>query len=134
MYKELNDHVSRKHWKVIPLRHVPPLKKCIPMVWSMKRKRNLVGEVMKWKARLCAGGHRSVEFVDFWDTYSPVVSWQTARLVFILSITNNWHIRSIDFILAFPQASVKTDICMRPTSVPANFKVPDLPLFADRFT
>ena len=134
MYKELNDHISRKHWKVIPLKHVPPSKKCIPMVWSMKRKRNHVGEVTKWKARLCAGGHRSVEFVDFWDTYSPVVSWQTVRLVFILAIINNWHIRSIDFVLAFPQASVKTDIFMRPPSVPTNFKIPDLPLFSDRFT
>ena len=103
------------------------------MVWSMKRKRNPIGEVTKWKARLCAGGHRSTEFVDYWDTYSPVVSWQTIRLVFTLAIINNWHIRSIDFVLAFPQANVKTDIYMKPPTVPHDFTIPDLPAFSDRF-
>ena len=30
----------------------------------MKRKRDPISNMIKWKARLCAGGHRSVEF--FW--------------------------------------------------------------------
>ena len=41
----------------------------------MKRKRNPVGEMTKWKARYCAGGHRSVE-------------WQTIRTIFTLTIVN----------------------------------------------
>lgn len=134
MHKELSDHVLRKHWKVVPLSSVPSHKVCLPMVWAMKRKRNPLGEITKWKARLCAGGHRSVEFVDYWDTYSPVVAWQTIRLVFTLAIVNQWHIHSIDFVLAFPQADVKTDIFMRPPRVPPDFSIPDLPSFTDRFT
>ena len=118
MHKELSDHVLRKHWKVVPLSSVPSHKVCLPMVWAMKRKRNPLGEITKWKARLCAGGHRSVEFVDYWDTYSPVVAWQTIRLVFTLAIVNQWHIHSIDFVLAFPQADIKTDIFMPPTQSP----------------
>jgi len=35
---------------------------------------------------------------------------------------------SIDPVLAFPQAPIKTDIYMKPPKVP-----PDLPSFADRF-
>ena len=112
MEKELNDHINRGHWKIIPKRNVPPHKRCLPMVWSMKRKRNPIGQITKWKARLCAGGHRSMEFVDYWDTYSPVVSWQTIRLIFVLAIVNKWHIHSIDFVLALPQVDLKTDICM----------------------
>ena len=100
----------------------------------MKQKRNPIGEIVKWKARLCAGGHRSIEFVDYLDTYSPVVSWQTIRLIFTLAIVNNWHIKSIDFVVTFPQADVKTDIYMRPPKVPSNFRIPDLPAFTDRFT
>jgi hypothetical protein len=53
MRKELQDHVER--WKVIPRKAVPNHKIPIPMVWSMKRKRNPVGNIVKWKARLCAG-------------------------------------------------------------------------------
>ena len=133
MKKELSDHILRKHWRVVPKSCVPPHKRCIPMVWSMKRKRNPLGEITKWKARLCAGGHRSLEFVDFWDTYSPVVSWQTIRLIFVLAIVNNWHIQSIDFVLAFPQADVQTDIYMQPPRVPPNFLIPDLPRPSDRY-
>ena len=54
MSKELEDHVRRKHWVVVPLSSVPRNKIPIPMVWPMKRKRNPIGEIIKWKARLCA--------------------------------------------------------------------------------
>ena len=74
MKKELGNHIVRRHWKVVLIKHVPSHKKCLPMVWSMKRKRNSIGEIIKWKARLCTGGHRSIEFVEYWDTFSPVVS------------------------------------------------------------
>lgn len=133
MYKELNDHVTRKHWKVVPARSIPSHKRPLPMVWSMKRKRDPLGEIVKWKARLCAGGHRSLEHVDYWSTYSPVVSWSTVRLMIVFALLNNWHMEAIDFVLAFPQAPIKTDIYMKPPKVPSDFRIPDLPNFADRF-
>jgi hypothetical protein len=86
MRKELNDHIDRKHWKVIPALSVPKHKVPLPMLWPMKRKRNPIGTIMKWKARLCAGGHGSVEYVDYWSTYSPVVSWSTVRLVIVMAL------------------------------------------------
>jgi len=52
--------------------------------------------------------------VNYWDTYSPVVSWSTVQLIFTLSLILGWHMHSIDFILAYPQADVKVDIFMRP--------------------
>lgn len=134
MRKDLMDHIVRKHWKVVPLKAISRLKRAIPMVWSMKRKRNPLGEITKWKARLCAGGHRSIEFVDYWNTYSPVVTWSTVRLMITMALINDWHMRSIDFVLAFPQAPVKTDIFMQPPKVPQNFKIPDLPRPSDRVT
>ena len=132
MRKELVEHITRKHWRVVPQKCVPKGRNCLPMVWSMKRKRNPLGEIIKWKARLCAGGHRSKEFVDYWDTYSPVVSWQTIRLIFTLAIINDWHIRSIDFVLAYTQAEAQTDIYLRPPTVPNYFVIPDLPKPLDR--
>ena len=36
--------------------------------------------------------------------------------------------------MAFPQAKVKTDIFMRPPTVPADFIIPDIPVYTDRFT
>ena len=65
-------------------------------------------------------------------TYSPVVLWQTIRLIFTLAIVNNWHIHSIDFVLAFPQADIQTDIYMKSPPVPYDFTIPDLPSPSDR--
>jgi hypothetical protein len=42
--------------------------------------------------------------------------------------------QSINFVLAFPQAPIKTDIYMKPPKVPQKFDIPDLPSFSDRFT
>jgi hypothetical protein len=33
---ELQDHIDRGHWKVVPSKSVPSGKMPIPMVWSMK--------------------------------------------------------------------------------------------------
>jgi hypothetical protein len=134
MHKELSDHIGRKHWKIVPLKSIQYPKRAIPMVWAMKRKRNPLGDIIKWKARLCAGGHRSIENIDYWSTYSPVVSWSTVRLMIVFALLNDWHMESIDFILAYPQAPVKTDIYMRPPRVPPDFIIPDLPTLSDRLT
>jgi hypothetical protein len=124
MHKELSNHIGRNHWKIVPLNSIHYPQHAIPMVWAMKRKRNPIGDIIKWKACLCAGGHRSIENVDYWSTYSPVVSWSTVRLMIVFALLNNWHMESIDFILAYPQAPIQTDIYMRPPRVPPNFIIP----------
>ena len=134
MQKEIEDHVLHKHWKLIPLHSLHPNKRPLPMVCSMKRKRNPLGEITEWMARLCAGGHKSIENVNYWATYSPVVSWSTVRLILVLALINNWTMRSIDFVMAFPQADTKTDLYMKPPTVPSNFVIPYLPKLMDRFT
>ena len=101
MHKELSDCISCRYWRALPRNLVPSHKRCISMVLSMKRKRDPVGNIIKRKAWLCAGGHRSVEFVDYWNTYSPVVSWQTICLMFTLAIIDEWHIHYIDFFARF---------------------------------
>lgn len=65
------------------------------VVWSMKSKRDPGGEVIKWKARMCAHGGMQTKGVNYWETYSPVVSWTPVRLVLIL-----WHMKSLDFVMA----------------------------------
>ena len=72
--------------------------------------------------------------VDYWATYSPVVSWSTVCLILVLALINNWTMRSINFVMAFHQADTKTDIYMKPPTVPSDFVIPDLPKCMDRFT
>ena len=50
--------------------------------------------------------------MDYWEIYAPVVNWISVRLLLILSIIHNLDTKSIDFVLAFPQATLKRDFFM----------------------
>jgi hypothetical protein len=112
--KEINDHVERKHWELIPIEEVPENTPILDSVWAMKRKRDLVSKkVLKHKARLNVHGGQQQHGVNFFETYSPVVAWFSIRILLTLALMNRWYTRQIDFIMAYPQAPVECDIYMK---------------------
>ena len=113
MARELEQHTELKHWKIIHKSKVPKNAKPIPMVWTLRRKQDPTAEILRWKACLCAGGHRQVFGDTYWTTFAPVVSWTTVRCVFIMALLLGWHMRSIDFVMAYTQGDVKTDVFMQ---------------------
>ena len=112
MLTEVQDHESREHWKLIPRSSMPSRSKTIMAIWSFKRKRFPDGRVLKHKARLCAHGGMQKWGVDYWETYSPVVNWISVRTLFAISQIHGLESKSIDFVLAFPQADLDTDVFM----------------------
>ena len=98
-------------------------------VWSMKRKRNPLGQVIKCKARLCAHGGQTQEGIHYTNTFAPVVTWTTIRFLLILSLINGWHTRQIDFVMAYPQAKVSHDVYML---IPDKFRVKEGKLVLDQ--
>ena len=99
---ELSQHTKWKHWKIIHKSHVPKT-----------AKRDSAGVILKWKAHLCAGGHRQVSCDAYWTTFAPVVLWTTVQCIFIMTLLLGWHMRLIDFVMAYTQADVKTNIFMQ---------------------
>ena len=57
---------------------------------------------------------------DYDQTFAPVVSWGTIRLLLILSLIHGWHTLQLDYVLAFPQAPVERELYMK---LPAGFEV-----------
>ena len=112
MLKEIEDHEDRDHWELFERDKIPSGHKTILAIWSFKRKRFPDGRIYKYKARICAHGGMQQWGVDYWETYAPVVNWLSVRTLLILSVIHNWHSRSIDFVLAFPQADLETDVFM----------------------
>ena len=111
---ELEGHERMGNYEPIPLDQVPTGTKLIDMVWSMRRKRKInTQEVYKWKARLNVHGGQQVHGVHFWDTYAPVVTWQTVRLFLILSLILGWQSRQLDFVMAYPQAPAEMPLYTR---------------------
>jgi hypothetical protein len=111
--REVNDHIERKHWKLIPRDQVPKDVKILDSVWSMKRKRDIkTQQVYKYKARLNVHGGQQEYAVNYFETYAPVVTWPSVRTLLTLSSIHQWHTRQIDFVLAYPQAPVEFDMYM----------------------
>ena len=111
---ELDGHERMGNYVPVPLSDLPRGTKLIDMVWSMRRKRRInTQEVYKWKARLNVHGGQQEHGVHYWDTYAPVVTWQTVRLFLILSLLLGWQSRQLDFVMAYPQAPAEMPLYMR---------------------
>ena len=52
--------------------------------WVFNTKRNHLGQVVRFKARLVAQGFKQITGVDFLETYSPVMSKRSEACEFIL--------------------------------------------------
>jgi hypothetical protein len=79
----------------------------------MKSKRDiLTRKVIKYKARLNMHGGQQEYAVNFFETYSPKVTWAAVRLITTLAWLNNWHTRQCDFVLDYPQAPIELDMYM----------------------
>ena len=99
IHKEFNDHTVRQYWKLLPIDQVSEVKKVMNSVWAMKRKRNIVtNEIYKWKVRLNLHGGQQEYSVNFYETFSPLVSWIATRLLLIHSIIYKWYTRQVDYI------------------------------------
>jgi hypothetical protein len=123
MQKEIEAHEKRGHWEVISKSKVPDDMPILPAVWAMRRKRRIATrQVYKWKARINIDGSKQVRGVNYWDTFAPVASWSSIRLLLVMSLINNWHTKQIDYVQAYTQADVECDMYMK---IPKGFEVPD---------
>ena len=85
----------------------------------MRCKRDIKSrEVKKYKARLNLDESRMKYGTDYEETYAPVMSWRSIRILLTLIVMFNWYILQLDYMLAFPQAPVERELYM---SVPKGF-------------
>jgi hypothetical protein len=111
--KEVNGHVENKHWQLIKRKDVPEDAQVVLSVWSMGCKHNLTtNKIIKHKARLNLHGGKQVYGMNYYKTYAPVVTWFAIRLMIIIGIIFCWALRQVDFVMAYPQAPIETDIYM----------------------
>ena len=111
--KEVNGHVDNQNFKLIRRSEVPEGEPIQQSVWAMRRKRNLTtGEITKHKARLNLHGGMQEFGVNYYDTYSPVVTWFAIRLMIMFAILFSQALRQVDFVMAYPQAPIEMDMYM----------------------
>ena len=112
--KEVNDHVKAKCWKLIKHTEVPAGTNVIPSIWAMQCKQNLtMNEITKHKAGLIIQGGKEQFGMNYFDTYVPVVTWFAIHIMIVFGLLFGWAIHQIDFVQAYPQAPIKTDMHMK---------------------
>ena len=121
MQKEVQDQMRNKNFSIVHIDDVPRDKVILPAVWQMKRKRDIKSrKIKKYKARLNIDGSKMVKGIHYDQTYAPVASWNSIRILLTLVATFGWHTQQIDYVLAFPQAPVEKEIYMK---VPKGFRI-----------
>jgi Reverse transcriptase (RNA-dependent DNA polymerase) len=123
MYDEVQGQIDNKVYSPVLRSTVPQNIKVLPAVWIMRRKRKAsTGQVYRRKSRLNIGGHKQQEGIDYDQTYSPVVTWPSIRLLLTLTLVNKWATRQIDYIQAYPQAPIERNMYME---LPKGFQITD---------
>ena len=120
MTVEIQELESHGTWTVMKRSEIEPttledgtkhLPQIIPLTWAFKIKRWPSGLFRKTKARLCVRGDLQTEGVDdVWDTYAPVASWYSIRMLTVLALQKNWTTKQINFSNAFVQAPLEKNV------------------------
>ena len=88
MEKEVHDQMANGNFTIVHKSKVPKGKVILPAVWQLRRKRDIqTRQVKKYKARLNIDGSRMKPGVHYDQTYAPVASWNSIRLLLILVAT-----------------------------------------------
>jgi hypothetical protein len=106
---------SLRRRQVFELTELPQGRKAVRNRWVFDLKTD-----GRKKARLVAKGFSQVEGIDYDEIFSPVVRFETVRLMFALAALEGWHITGLDVKTAFLYGKLDEEIYMEQ---PEGFKI-----------
>jgi hypothetical protein len=95
---ELASHKANGTWDLVPR---PATRRPIGCKWVFTTKRNADNSVARHKARLVAKGFSQQEGVDYSNTYSPVMSYDSLRALLSIAATEDLTVWQADVVTAF---------------------------------
>ena len=97
-------------WKLI---EKPPSGNIVGCRWTFRVKRDNLGAINKFKARLVAQGFSQVEGLDYNETFSPTIKFTTIRLMIALACRYNLELQHINIKGAYLNGKLEDDVYMR---------------------
>ena len=94
---------------LVPL---PSGRKPIGSRWVFKVKYGASGDVKQFKARLVAKGYTQKPGIDYEETFSPLVKFQSIRTLLGFAVQNDMLLHQMDVMTAFLNGTLEEDIYM----------------------
>ena len=91
----------------------PKDKKVVKSKWVFRVKTNEKGEVGKYKARVVAKGYSQVKGVDYDQTFSPTVRFESIRQMVALGASKGLEMHQMDVTTAFLYAPLDEEVYMQ---------------------
>lgn len=121
MGNEYKSLVDNKTWTITEL---PAGKRAIKSKWVFKTKFDVNGELIKHKARLVAKGFTQQHNIDYFETFAPVMRYNSIRMLLAFAAAQNLSIWQMDIVTAYLQGDVDAEIYMElPEGFEKNNKV-----------
>lgn len=110
MREEL-EALSKNHvWNLI---EAPTGQAVVDNKWTFKLKRLGNGNVHRHRARLVARGFSQRKGIDYEETFSPVVRFDSIRAMLNIAASENLELQQIDVKTAFLYGNIEEDILMK---------------------
>ena len=91
---------------------LPLGRKPLPCKWVYALKTDSNNVIQRYKARLCVRGDRAIEGEDWFESFSPVVRWESIRIFIALTVLLRLVPLQLDVDLAYLYAPLDEDIYM----------------------
>ena len=93
MLEEMKAIEENETWQLID---PPPGCRPISLKWVYKVKRDELGAIVKYKARLVARGFVQREGIDFEEVFAPVTRMESVCLLLALAAAKDWRVHHMD--------------------------------------
>nr|GEW35625.1 hypothetical protein [Tanacetum cinerariifolium] len=107
MQAELDAIEKYKIWELTDL---PPGEKPIGLKWVYKVKKDNLGNVVKYKARLVVKRYVQKQGVDYYEVFALVARLDTKKLILALAAQHGWVVHHLDVKSAFLNKDLKEEV------------------------
>ena len=110
METEMKSLHSNEVWELV---EPPPDRKVVGNKWIFKRKVDADGAVERYKARLVAQGCTQKFGLDYEETFSPVVRFESIRSIVALGAQHKLQLHQMDVSTAFLHGELTEEVYMK---------------------
>jgi hypothetical protein len=109
MKEELASLHQKETWELV---EKPKEQRVLPCSWVLTKKLNSDGSIQRYKARLVILGNHQQAGIDFHETFSPTLKFNSLRLMLHIATDRDWEILQFDIKTAFLNGTLDEDIYM----------------------